>query len=222
MEAVAFSPVFMANKESVRPAAQKQTHNLAGDMDAFNELVLTHQDAVYRQALWLLGDEDAAEDAAQEAFLRAYRNLNTFNGGPFRPWVMRITTNYCLDQLRSQKKHKNIPLEMRDEDDEEMDSCTWLKDPDAYVEEIVERSELKSRIMECLQRLAPKYRVPVILVDMQNMDYQEAAATMGISLGTFRSRLFRARMQLQESLKNEPKTWVQRRVSSARVFSTAA
>src|SRR5512133_1404609 len=98
------------------------------ELNAFNELVLTHQDAVYRQALWILGDEDAAEDATQEAFLRAYRNFHTYDGGPFRPWIMRITTNYCLDQLRRRKIRKTTSLEAYDEYEEEIENAPWLRE----------------------------------------------------------------------------------------------
>ena len=75
-----------------------------GDLEAFNELVLAYQDRVFRQALWMLKDETAAEDACQEAFLRAYRKIGTFHGGPFHPWLSRIVTNVCLDQIRMSKR----------------------------------------------------------------------------------------------------------------------
>ena len=169
-------------------------------LEAFNELVMEYQDAVYRQALWILNDEAAAEDATQEAFLRAYNSWHTYDGGPFRPWVMRIATNYCLDQLRRGKAHPKTSLEIYTNDDEEIECPAWMNDPNACVEEIIERSELRGRILNSIRRLSPEYRLPVVMVDLQDMDYAEAAASLGIPLGTFKSRLARARMLLQKWL----------------------
>ncbi len=76
------------------PAAQ------GGDLDAFNTLIVRYQDTIYQRALWLLGDEEAAEDATQEAFLRAYRKLRQFRGGSLRAWLLRIVTNLCYDELQ--------------------------------------------------------------------------------------------------------------------------
>jgi RNA polymerase sigma-70 factor, ECF subfamily len=173
------------------------------DLDAFNELVLTHQDAVYRQAYWIMGEETAAEDAAQEAFLRAFQHMQAYNGGPFLPWILRITTNYCLDQLRRKKVRRTTALEELDEYDEGVEETVWLRDPNASTEEIVERTEMMTRIMHCISRLPDEYRIAVILIDLQNLDYQEAAAMLGIPLGTFKSRLSRARAQLQKWLAQE-------------------
>ena len=182
------------------PVSDAAQHNM-DDLQSFNELVLTYQDAVYRQAYWIMGDEDAAADATQEAFLRAFRNRQTFRDGPFRPLIMKITTNYCLDQLRRRKTRKAIPLDIYDEYDEEVENPTWLKDPNGSVEDIVERSEMQSWIMECINRLPVEYRTAVILIELQNLDYQEAASIMGVPLGTFKSRLSRARLQLQKWLR---------------------
>jgi RNA polymerase sigma-70 factor (ECF subfamily) len=170
------------------------------DLHTFNNLVLEHQDAVYRQAYWILNDPAAAEDAAQEAFLRAYRNIDRYNGGPFLPWVLRITTNYCLDQLRRRKFRKTIPLEPVDEYDEEIESPAWLRDPDASVEEMVERGQTNDHIMQCIQRLPPDYRAAVLLVDVQELDYAQAASVLGICIGTFKSRLARARAMLHRTV----------------------
>ena len=172
-----------------------------GSLDAFNTLVLAYQDIVYRQALWLLGEAEAAEDAAQEAFIRAYQKIDSFHGGPFRPWILRIVSNYCIDQLRRAKVRPSIPLDLYNENDDEIETPVWLKDPSLPVEEVVERNEQSTAVRRCLDRLTPEYRSAVILVDIQGLDYTEAAAVMRVSLGTFKSRLFRARLQLQKQLK---------------------
>lgn len=170
-----------------------------GDYESFNELVLKYQDAVYQQAYWILGDAMAAEDAAQETFIRAYTNLNSFRGGPFRPWLLRIATNYCLDMLRKQKRQPSIPLEMFDENNEEIESSAWLKDEGPSIEELMERSEVGDLIERTILSLSPDYRSALNLVDIQGLDYQQACQILGISLGTFKTRLYRARLQFQKN-----------------------
>jgi RNA polymerase sigma factor (sigma-70 family) len=168
-----------------------------GDLTAFNELVLLYQEAVYRQAYWILGEVEAAEEASQEVFLRVYRNIHTFHGGPFKPWILRITTNFCLDQLRRLKSRPTTPLEVVNEYDEEMEPPAWLADPGESPEKKLERDEYETTIMQSIHRLSPEYQMVIVMVDLQEMNYQEAASALGISLGTLKSRLFRARLQLR-------------------------
>ena len=176
-----------------------------GDLDAFNQLVLTYQDLVYRQAYWILGEEEAAEDAAQEAFYRAFQKIHTFNGSSFRAWILRIATNHCLDQIRRSKCHPVFPLSKIFKDTQEEDeNSSWLVDPDPSPEQIVEQAELDSMINQCLMKLPPIYRLPIILSEIQEMNYQEAAQVMGLRLGTFKSRLSRARMQFIEAINRLP------------------
>jgi RNA polymerase sigma-70 factor (ECF subfamily) len=113
---------------------------------------------------------------------------------------MRIATNYCLDQLRRRKIRQTVALEAFDEYDQEMDSPAWLRDPGASVEELVERAEEEDRIVRSIQSLSPDYRAALVLVDLQGMDYSEAAETLGVPMGTFKSRLSRARVQMQRHL----------------------
>lgn len=170
-----------------------------GNLEAFNELVLTYQDLVFRQALWLLNDEAAAEDASQESFLRAYRNIHTLKGSSFRPWLLKITTNYCLDHIRSAKRHPCQTLDLIGEDGEEYEP-SWFKDPGDTPEAAYERSEIGDRIAYAIQRLAPEYRMTVVLVDLEGLDYLEASAILHIPLGTFKSRLARTRRKLRDDL----------------------
>ena len=171
-----------------------------GDLNSFNELVLTYQDIVYRQAFWILRDERTAEDATQEAFLRAYLNLQSFHGGSFRPWLLKITTNYCLDQLRHQKIRPTTPLEIYNEDGEEIENSVPQIDPGASIEELIELSEQETAILDCINRLPSEYRLAILLVDLQGLDYSEASKTLGVPLGTFKSRLSRARCQMRDLL----------------------
>jgi RNA polymerase sigma-70 factor, ECF subfamily len=168
-----------------------------GDAEAFNQLVLSHQNAVYRQAFWILNDEAAAEDAAQEAFYRAYVKIHTFCGPSFRAWILRIATNYCLDLLRKQKSHPVLPIEPSDPDQEDNDAANPRLIADLPTpEQGVERLELSGAIQHALFKLAPEDRMPILLIDLQELSYLEAANTLKVPVGTFKSRLSRARAKL--------------------------
>jgi RNA polymerase sigma-70 factor (ECF subfamily) len=190
-----FTPVCLIDDRAARERdliSQAQD----GSLEAFNELVLTYQDAVYRQAFWMLDEEEAAEDAAQDVFLTVFRKLNTFRGGSFRAWVLRITTNYCLDQIRSWKNQRCLPFEQYYQDGEEKEA-DWTKALDDLPEQAVERLETREIINRCFQKLTPEYRSILLLVDIQELDYQEASAVLGLPIGTVKSRLARARQKLQ-------------------------
>src|SRR3972149_2572572 len=93
-----------------------------GDLDSFNRLVLAYQDLLYNTALRILGDDDLAADATQDAFISAFRNLTSYRGGSFKAWLMRTVTNACYDEPRRQKRRPSVPLEPITNDDEEMES----------------------------------------------------------------------------------------------------
>jgi RNA polymerase sigma-70 factor (ECF subfamily) len=169
-------------------------------LDAFNRLVLAYQDMLYAQAYRIMGDGDAAADSTQDAFIAAYRNLKSYRGGSFKAWLLRIVTNTCYDELRRQKRRPTTPLEPVDTDDEEVESPHWLADPDESPEEAAERLQLNDAIQHCLQGLAPEFRTVVVMVDVQGMDYNEAAEVVGSPVGTVKSRLARARLKLRDCL----------------------
>jgi len=171
-----------------------------GDLDAFNRLVLAYQDMVYNQAYRVMGESDAAEDATQEAFISAYRKLHTFRGGSFKAWLLRIVTNACYDELRRRKRRPITPLEPTDDFDEEIESPRWLADTGEAPEDTAVRAELSEAIQHCLNDLSNDFRTVVILVDIQGMDYAEAADVMGTPLGTIKSRLARARRGMRQCL----------------------
>jgi len=172
-----------------------------GDLDAFNRLVLVYQDMVYNQALRILGEAEAAQDASQEAFISAYRNLKNYRGGSFRAWLLRIVTNACYDELRRRHRRPTTPLEPQDEEGEEVESPQWMIDPGELPEDHIERSELEFAIQHCLDGLPLEFREVVILVDIQGLDYSEAAQASRKPLGTIKSRLARARGRLRDCLK---------------------
>jgi RNA polymerase sigma factor (sigma-70 family) len=175
-----------------------------GDLEAFNGLVLHYQDFLFRVALNILHDEDAAADATQQAFLSAFRNLHTFRGGSFRSWLSRIVVNACYDGLRRVARAHTLPLQIFNQDDEELEPALWLADPGPSPEAQAETSELLAAIQTSLQKLPEQYRLALLLVDVEGLSYEEAAAALDVPKGTIKSRLARARSSLRMSLQRYP------------------
>lgn len=171
-----------------------------GDVDSFNRLVLAYQDMVYSHAYRMIGEQDSADDATQNTFISAYKHLASFRGGSFKAWLLRIVTNTCYDELRRRKRRPTIPLEPLDEDGEEVESARWMEDPADKPEEEVERIELQKAIQHCLDNLPVDFRLAVVMVDVQGLDYLEAAQAMGKPIGTIKSRLARARLRMRDCL----------------------
>lgn len=175
-----------------------------GDLEAFNQLVLQYQDFLFRIALNILHDEDAAADAAQQAFISAFQNLKSFRGGSFRSWLSRIVVNASYDGLRRDARARSLPLEIFNQDDEEMEPAAWLADPGLTPEAQAETSELLDAIQTSLQDLPEPYRLALVLVDVEGLSYEEAAATLDVPKGTVKSRLARARNALRTALQRYP------------------
>ena len=173
----------------------------AGDLAAFNQLVLAHQDSAFRLARWMLNDSDGAEDIVQNVFLCAYQKLARFRCASFRSWLLRIVHNACIDELRRRKRHPWLTLEAHDGEGEEIETPRWLVDSTPQPEEALMQREEGQRIEACLQRLPAAMRAVIVLIDIEGLDYSEAAAALGLPLGTVKSRVGRARAQLREGLK---------------------
>jgi RNA polymerase sigma-70 factor (ECF subfamily) len=173
-----------------------------GDLEAFNSLILNYQDLLYRVALRIIHDECSAEDATQDAMILAFRNIKSFRGGNFKSWLARVTVNASYDELRRGKRHNGIPLELFTSEGDEVESPVWMRDPATGPEERAETSELRSVMYQCIKSLVPDYRLMVILVDMEGMSYEEAAHIAHIPVGTVKSRLARARLQIRSKMKN--------------------
>jgi RNA polymerase sigma factor (sigma-70 family) len=176
-----------------------------GDLESFNRLVLAYQDSVYHQAYRLMGETRAAEDAAQEAFLAAFRKLGSYRGGSFKVWLLRIVTNICYDQLRWEKRHPAVSLDPVDSQGDQIESPQWLADPGETPESAAERTELRETLQGYINQLPIYARTVLVLVDIQGLDYSEAAAVMGVSIGTVKSRLARARKRIRDCLKDSSK-----------------
>ena len=172
-----------------------------GDLDAFNQLVLKHQELAYNIACRILSDPAAADDATQTAFISAYRKIDSYRGGSFRAWLMRIVTNACYDELRRQKRRPIADLEpVSSESGDEIESPFWIADETMLPEELVEIGELDKAVQHCLDNLPVEFRAVAVMVDVEGLDYQTVSEAVGKPLGTVKSRLSRARQRLQQCL----------------------
>ena len=176
-----------------------------GELDAFNQLVLQYQDLAYHHAYALLGDPAQAEDATQESFIKAFQALNTLRGVSFRGWLLKIVTNSAYDLMRRAQRHPTQALYPEDENGEEVESAAWLVDPTSDVQDIVEEHERSSQIYQALDELPEAFRSVLTLIDVNDMDYTEAADVLGVPLGTVKSRLARARLQMRGKLSSSVK-----------------
>ncbi|MEN6523618.1 MAG: sigma-70 family RNA polymerase sigma factor [Anaerolineaceae bacterium] len=173
-----------------------------GDLDAFNHLVLMYQDAAYNTAYRILFDSAAASDATQEAVISMYRKLNSYRGGSFKSWFLRIVTNACYDELRRSRRRPTVPLEPESNDGELIESPRWMEDSTPDPEENLADSEMEKAIQHCISGLEDKFRVVLVLVDISGEDYESVAVTIDRPIGTVKSRLARARQKVQECLQD--------------------
>jgi RNA polymerase sigma-70 factor (ECF subfamily) len=176
------------------------TRAVDGDLDAFNQLVLQHQQVAYNVAYRIMADENAAADATQEAVISMYRKLDTYRGGSFKSWFLRIVTNACYDELRRQRRRPTIPIEPETNEGELVESPEWLEDKSAGPEDVLGTSEIENAIQHCLSGLDQKFRVVITLVDVSGEDYEAVARIIGTPIGTVKSRLARARLKMQQCL----------------------
>jgi RNA polymerase sigma-70 factor (ECF subfamily) len=159
---------------------------------SFEQLMLPHLDAAYNLACWLLRDPHDAEDAVQDAFLRAHRALDRFRGADGRAWLLTIVRNVCYTRLREKRRE---PEAVAFEDD--LHGSTH----DPAEANAVEWSEVKGGLLRrALEQLPAEFREMIVLHEIEGMSYREIAGVAGIPMGTVMSRLFRARARLQSEL----------------------
>ena len=164
------------------------TATLAGRPEAFGELVTRYQRAVYHLAARTLNDRTEAEDAAQEAFLKAYRALNTFRpGAKFSTWIFTICYRGCCDRLAKRKRFSGDELPDR-------------ADASAGPELLAERGDDARRLRAAIDALPEKYRAVITLYHLQGKQYEEIASVLNLPLGTVKTHLFRAKEQLRKVL----------------------
>ncbi|WP_328540856.1 RNA polymerase sigma factor SigM [Streptomyces sp. NBC_00344] len=164
--------------------------HVAGDPDAFGELVRRHRDRLWAVALRTLGDREEAADAVQDALVSAYRAAHTFRGqSAVTTWLHRITVNACLDRVRKAASRKTSPVD----DTERLDQ---LLEPHESAEAPAERHDLHRELIDALGRLPAEQRAVLVLVDMQGYPVAEAAQILDVPTGTVKSRCARGRAKL--------------------------
>lgn len=167
---------------------------MEGDQDAFAELVYTYQDAVYNLCYRLLSERTEAEDAAQEAFLRAYLNLQRYDPSrSFKTWVLTIASNHCIDRLR-RRRLKWLSIE-----DEALPPLSLTSD-EPEPEDASIMKEQSAALQAILDKLSPEYRAAVVLRYWYDYSYTEIADILDTTESAIKSRLFRARQILAEKL----------------------
>jgi RNA polymerase sigma-70 factor (ECF subfamily) len=176
-----------------------------GDVAAFNTLVVEYQRQLFNVCYRTLGNAEDAADATQDALLSAFRGLKSFNGpvGGLRGWLLRIAINACYDHLRRRQRRPTVSLDAMGATDPNQDApsaAERLPDPGIGPEERSLSAETARNIQAAIDRLPPDQRLTVILCDVQGLSYDEAAQAMSVELGTVKSRLSRARVQLRDLL----------------------
>jgi RNA polymerase sigma-70 factor (ECF subfamily) len=164
----------------------------------WEQVVAEHSPRVYRLAYRLSGNVQDAEDLTQDTFVRVFRSLAQFRPGTFEGWLHRITTNLFLDMVRRRQK---IRFDALPEDTERLPGSS------PSPEQVYEDTTLDPQVQAALDALPPDFRVAVVLCDIEGLTYEEIAATLGIKLGTVRSRIHRGRTQLRAALAHlDPRT----------------
>lgn len=160
-----------------------------GDRRAFSRLVEAYQRPVFNLTYRMLGNVEEAEDAAQEAFLRAYSRLGQYDPEmKFSTWLFSIANHYCIDRLR-----KRRATQISIDDNPVLQN---LESEDPRPERQALQQEARIEVQALLDRLTPEYRTPLVLRYWEEMSYEEIAETMDVTVATVKSRLFRARQQL--------------------------
>ena len=168
-----------------------------GDARAFEELARTHERPLFRHVARMLGPDDA-EDAVQDAFLSAWRSIRSFEGTSFRAWLFRIATNRALDVIRARKRRSELPLEPTDDEAER----TWREpaSPGPTLDQLAIGAEARAAIEAALLKIPVEQRAALLLRDVEGFDYEEIARITATELGTVKSRIFRARLAVRNTL----------------------
>ena len=167
-----------------------------GDLEAFNVIVERYQSQVFNLAARILGNRASAEDVVQEAFISAHKAIGRFRGGSLRAWLLRIVSNASLDHIRTLRRRREESL-----DQAELDVGFQPPSRGEGPEQQAIRMELGAELQRAIISLPPDQRAVLVLVDVQGLSYEEAAQSVGVSVGTVKSRLSRARVRARDYLK---------------------
>jgi RNA polymerase sigma-70 factor, ECF subfamily len=169
-----------------------------GDQEAFTQLIVQYQVPLYNMALRMVGGPDDAADIAQEAFLRAWEKIRTLRDAPFKSWLFQIAANLCYDHFRRGRRYGVMP------EDDQTGNVVGLGIATPDPQERAEASERNKLVRESIEALEHDMRIAIILRDVNGMAYDEIAAVLRVPLGTVKSRIARARAQVQERLHQHP------------------
>jgi RNA polymerase sigma factor (sigma-70 family) len=161
---------------------------------SWGEIVEAHSARVYRLAYRLTGNQHDAEDLTQEVFVRVFRSLSTYTPGTFEGWLHRITTNLFLDMVRRRQRIRFDALAE--------DAAERLPSREPSPAQAFSDTHFDADVQQALDTLAPEFRAAVVLCDIEGLSYEEIAATLGVKLGTVRSRIHRGRSHLRAALKH--------------------
>ncbi|MCL4108194.1 UNVERIFIED_CONTAM: hypothetical protein GTU68_066117, partial [Idotea baltica] len=171
---------------------------IGGQTEAFGTLVLRHQDRLFNSLLRVVVSRDEAADVAQDAFLNAYRKIDSFRGdSAFYSWLFRIAMNVALSRKRKQKRE---PASL-DAVQEAGGDRTVDPDPASQPSSRMELTEQQSAVQDALAQLSEEHRVVIVLKEIEGLKYEEIAEIVECPVGTVRSRLSRARMELRDRLR---------------------
>jgi RNA polymerase sigma-70 factor (ECF subfamily) len=191
----------MAPISDLRDEAQMIASIVAGESHLFHELIRPYERRVYVMALSFLHNEADAEDAAQEAFLKAFRNLASFRGeAKFGTWLVSITLNEARSRIRHRDTIKMESLDDPPDDEGRTLSPALLRDWREIPSEALERKEVSHLLHQAVTALPPIYREVFTLRDVEGMSVNEAAGALDISIASVKVRLHRARVMLQKTL----------------------
>ena len=167
-----------------------------GDTNAFGTLVASYEKFIFNVACKMFSNSEDASDIAQEALIKAYKNIDKFDfNSSFSTWLYRITVNACTDEMRRRKGRESISI---DAEDEESGLAVQIEDTSLGAEERVIQNETVSEVRTAIDKLSEEHKTVIILRDLQDMTYEQVAQTLDLSIGTVKSRLARARKSLKD------------------------
>lgn len=176
-------------------------HYLAGDKRAFDVLIRRYQDRIFNFSLRFTANPSDAEDIVQETFLKAYRGIDRFRGdAKFSTWLFQIAKNLCINKFhrgRRRMEHRQVSIHESEQDDRPL---LQLESDAASPQDMAISAETQSQLEAAIAELDPHYRAALILRDVEDLDYAEIAGILDVPVGTVKSRIHRARTELQKKL----------------------